>query len=249
MKIKRTLQSAIEKELFKGRAIIVYGPRRVGKTTLIRQVAAECSEKSLYLNCDEPDIRENLTGRTSTELKRFIGSARLVLIDEAQRVADIGLTIKLLVDNCPEIQLLVTGSSSFELSNSVVEPLTGRKREFRLHPFSAGELLTVFSELELQRMIPELLVRGSYPEIILYPDEAEQNLAELCRSYLYKDILTFADIRNSEALDKLLKALALQTGNEVSYTELGQICGIDKHTVRSYIQVLEQAFIILSTPI
>lgn len=234
----------IEKDLFQGKVVIIYGARQVGKTTLIREIGRNTASKSLYLNCDEPDVREKLTNRTSTELKRFIGDYPLVLIDEAQRVVNIGLTLKLLVDQYPEMQLIVTGSSSFDLSNKIVEPLTGRKIEYQLYPLSFEEIKDRFSSLELDRILPDLMVKGFYPDVILNPDRAEAILYEITKSYLYKDILTFHGIRNSDALDKLLKALALQVGNEVSYNELAEICGIDKDTVEKYIQILEKAFII-----
>ena len=242
--IERTLRREIERDLFHGKAIIVYGARQVGKTTLIQEIARQSGRRYLYLNCDEPDVREALSNRSSTELKRFIGDYALVLIDEAQRVNNIGLAIKLLVDNYPEIQLLVTGSSSFELSNKIVEPLTGRKREFYLYPFSYEELSRHYSAHELRRMLPELLIKGMYPDVVLNPSESDTILDEIGKSYLYKDILVFREIRKSDALDKLLKALALQVGNEVSYNELASVCGIDKKTVETYLQILEQAFII-----
>ncbi|MCK5268535.1 MAG: ATP-binding protein, partial [Spirochaetes bacterium] len=242
--IKRSIQKHIEQVLFQQKAIIIYGARQVGKTTLIQQIAHNYGKQYLYLNCDEPDVKDSLTKKSSTELKRFIGNYSLVLIDEAQRVENIGLTIKLLVDNYPNIQLLVTGSSSFELSNKIVEPLTGRKYEYHLYPFSYEELAGYFTQLELKRILPDLMIMGMYPDVVLNAAQSNTILDEITRSYLYKDILAFPDIRNSDALDKLLKALALQTGNEVSYNELASTCGIDKKTVSHYIQILEKAFII-----
>ncbi|MDY0188996.1 MAG: AAA family ATPase [Syntrophus sp. (in: bacteria)] len=151
--IRRTIQGAIEQSLFKGKVIIIYGARQVGKTTLIMALQRDASVPSIYLNCDEPDIRRALSDKTSTELKMLIGNNKLVLIDEAQRVGTIGLTVKLLTDTAPDIQVVATGSSAFELSSRIEEPLTGRKREFRLYPFSLTELGQIYSPLEVRRIL------------------------------------------------------------------------------------------------
>ncbi len=242
--IRRTIQDTIEQFLFKGKAIIIYGARQVGKTTLIRAIQQETSVSSIYLNCDEPDIRRALSDKTSTELKMFIGNNRLVLIDEAQRVGAIGLTIKLLTDTAPDIQVIATGSSAFELSGRMEEPLTGRKREFRLYPFSLTELGQIYSPLEIGRIVERCLIFGLYPEIINAPDTAATALREIAGSYLYKDILALQQIRNSGALERLVPSIALQIGNEVSYNELAQQVGVDKKTIDSYLRILEQSFII-----
>lgn len=244
MIIKREIQNDIEKRLFRKKVVIIYGARRVGKTTLIREIQKKFQDISLYLNCDEPDIREALTDKTSTELKSFIGPKQLVIIDEAQRVRNIGLTLKLIVDNYPEIQIISTGSSSFELSNQTVEPLTGRKYEYFLYPFSISELKSIYSNIEIDRLLEKRIIFGMYPEIVINEFENERNLKEITRSYLYKDVLQYQHIRNPEILEKLLQALALQLGNEVSYNELSNSLGIDKKTVQSYISILEKAFVI-----
>jgi len=242
--IRRTIQEAIERSLFKGKAIIIYGARQVGKTTLIMAIQNAAAVPSIFLNCDEPDVRRALSDKTSTELKMMIGNNRLVLIDEAQRVGTIGLTIKLLTDTAPDIQVIATGSSAFELSSRIEEPLTGRKREFRLYPFSLTELGQKYSPLELRRIVERCMIFGLYPEIINAPETAKTALREIARSYLYKDILTFQQIRNPEALERLVQSVALQTGNEVSYNELAQQVGVDKKTIESYLRILEQSFII-----
>lgn len=244
MLIKREIQNDIEKRLFRKKVVIIYGARRVGKTTLIREIQKKFQDISLYLNCDEPDIREALTDKTSTELKSFIGPKQLVIIDEAQRVRNIGLTLKLIVDNYPEIQIISTGSSLFELSNQTVEPLTGRKYEYFLYPFSISELKSIYSNIEIDRLLEKRIIFGMYPEIVINEFENERNLKEITRSYLYKDVLQYQHIRNPEILEKLLQALALQLGNEVSYNELSNSLGIDKKTVQSYISILEKAFVI-----
>jgi predicted AAA+ superfamily ATPase len=180
--IRRSIQDAIEQSLFKGKAIIIYGARQVGKTTLIRALQQDAAVPSIYLNCDEPDIRRSLSDKTSTELKMLVGKNRLVLIDEAQRVSTIGLTIKLLTDTAPDIQVIATGSSAFELSSRIEEPLTGRKREFRLYPFSLTERGQIYSQMEVGRIVERCMIFGLYPEIINAPEAAETALRELARS-------------------------------------------------------------------
>ncbi len=245
MYIQRTIQNHIEAKLFKGKIIIIYGARQVGKTVLIKEMARRFKKKDpLYLNCDEPDIKMLLTEKTSTELKHIIGNHHLVFIDEAQRVKDIGLTLKLMVDHFPGVQVVATGSSSFELSNSIVEPLTGRKFEFQLFPFSIQELSQRYSSLEIERIIENRMIMGMYPEVVTTPDDPGDLLKELAYSYLYKDILTYRKLRSPDALERLLQALALQVGSEVSYNELAGLVGMDKKTVDTYIQILEKAFIV-----
>lgn len=247
MKYRRLLQKNIEKALFKKKIIIIYGARQVGKTTLVKDIQEKYGDSSLYLNADEPDIRASLEEKSSTEIFKLFGNKNFIIIDEAQRIKNIGLTLKLIIDNNPDIQVIATGSSSFELSNSISEPLTGRKFEFHLYPLSVQELEEKYSSLELNRILENLLLYGMYPEVInLSVDEAKKRIEEISKSYLFKDILQFQDIRNSDVLEKLLQALALQLGNEVSYNELANLLGIDKDTVSRYIQLLEKAFIIFT---
>jgi len=239
--LERKIQKDIEKQLFKGKAIIIYGARQVGKTTLVKMLQKNY-ENSLYINCDEIDVREALQDKTSTELKSFFNNNNLIIIDEAQRVKNIGLTIKLIVDNYPEIQIIATGSSSFELSGEIKEPLTGRKYEYFLYPFSYEELLQLHNKVELKRLLETRIIYGMYPDIIRNNNISELKL--LADSYLYKDIFQFQNIKNPELLIKLLQALALQIGNEVSYNELASIVGVDKNTIINYINILEKACIV-----
>ena len=242
--ITRTLQQRIEGNLFKGKAIIVIGARQVGKSTLFRQITEKLEEPVLMLNCDEPEVKELLAGMNLTELKLMIGKHRVVVIDEAQRVPEIGMTLKRITDNFPEVQLLVTGSSSFELQNRLNEPLTGRKYEYHLFPISTRELLGHGGLIAVKQSLESRLVYGSYPDIVNHADEAKELLMNIAGSYLYKDILALEDVRRPALLEKLLVALALQVGSEVSYNEIAQTVGSDSKTVEKYIDLLEKCYIV-----
>ncbi len=250
MLIKREIQSKVENALFKGKIVVIYGPRQVGKTTLVKLILQNQSNvKSAYFNCDEPDVRQALTDKTSTELKSFLGDSELVVFDEAQRIKNIGLTLKLLIDNYPGTQIIATGSSSFDLSNEIAEPLTGRKNEFYLYPFSLAELKDAYPGIEADRILENRMVFGMYPGIVFESDQAKaESLKELTKSYVFKDVLQYQRIKNPEMLDKLLQALALQLGGQVIYGEIASLIGIDKITVANYIRILEQAFIIFRLP-
>ncbi len=242
--IERLLRDLIEKRLYRNKAIIVVGPRQVGKTTLLRMLVADTERKVLMWNCDEPDVRRRLAGPTSTELRAEIGDAEFILIDEAQRVKDIGITLKLMIDNFPEKQLVVTGSSAIELSNSINEPLTGRKYEYVMYPFSTEELIKELGVQEERRMLERRLVYGSYPEVVNNVGEEREVLTDLVGSYLYKDIFSFQDVRKPEIIEQLLQALALQVGSEVSFNELGRLLGLNSVTVQRYIDLLEKSFVV-----
>lgn len=246
-KYLRAIQPAIETALFRGKAVVIYGARQVGKTTLVRDILTHYPERTLYLNCDEPDIRAALADRTSTELRALIGRKTLIAIDEAQRVRNIGLTLKLLVDTFPDVQVIATGSSSFELSNTITEPLTGRKVEFHLFPLSAEELLSQETPLESRRLLEQRLRFGTYPGVLTADDPASAIL-EIAQGYLYRDVLEYQTVKNPDQLRRLLQVLALQVGSEVSYNELAQVVGIDKATVSRYVALLEQAYIIFHLP-
>ena len=242
--IERLLKNLIEKRLYRNKAIIVIGPRQVGKTTLLKMLVSDTKNKVLEWNCDEPDVRRKLTEPTSTELKAEIGDADLILIDEAQRVKNIGITLKLLIDNCPEKQVIATGSSAIEMSNSINEPLTGRKYEYVMYPFSCEELFNEFGEQEELRMLERRLIYGSYPEVVNNAGEERDTLTELVGSYLYKDIFSFQDVRKPEIIEQLLQALALQIGSEVSYNELGRLLGLNTATIQRYIDLLEKSYVV-----
>lgn len=247
MYIQRQIEPVIQKNLFKGDVVILYGARQVGKTTLVQNII----EKNLnlntkYLNCDEGDVNRMITeADTSIALKNIFGNSKLVVIDEAQRIKNIGLKLKLLVDNFPETQIIATGSSSFDLANEVKEPLTGRSREFWLYQLNSQEMFSG-DRLKFNRELENLLIYGSYPAVfssVTY-DEKKINLNKIASNYLYKDILKFQSLKDSEIARKLLEALALQVGNEVSYNELASLVGISKQTVESYVDIFEKAFIV-----
>ena len=242
--ISRTLYQNIQSRLDDPKAIILYGPRQVGKTTLLQQLSTEIEADILWWNGDEPDIRSDLENATSTWLKEQIGKRKFLIIDEAQRIENIGLVIKLIVDQIPGVKVIASGSSSFDLSNKINEPLTGRKWEFLLYPVSVQEMIEHHGERQEGRLLRNRLVYGSYPEIINHPGEEREYLKELAGSYLYKDILTWENIQKPAKLEKLLQALAFQVGSQVSVNELSQTIGLDNHTVERYIDVLEKAYII-----
>lgn len=226
------------------KAILLLGPRQTGKTTLAKNILAEYPGKTLYLNADEPFDRERLTNVSSSQLRQLIGANDFVVIDEAQRISNIGLTLKLLVDQLPEKQILATGSSSLDLANSINEPLTGRLFTFHLFPISWQEWGNNVGFLEAERSLELRLLYGSYPDVLNNPGDEPAMLASLSAGYLYKDLLSFANVRKPELLEKLLQSLALQLGSEVSYNELAGLLQVSKDTIAHYIDLLEKSFII-----
>ena len=244
--IQRDLKAVLDSKIGKGKVLLLIGPRQVGKTTLLKNILTSVSseKKVQFWNCDESDVRQFLSEANSAKLKSFVGNSDFIVIDEAQRVKDIGLTIKLLHDSFPNVQLAVTGSSSLDLSNSINEPLTGRKFEYNLFPFSTNELVNHTSMLEEMRLLKNRLVYGFYPDVVNNPGEEKEILTNIVNSYLYKDVFEFQDIRKSSVIEKLVQALALQVGSEVSFNELGNLLGIDTVTVQRYVDLLEKAYVI-----
>lgn len=241
--ILRLLEDSVKSKLGNKKAIILMGARQVGKTTLFRKIF-KGREDVLWLNGDEQDIRQLFANISATRLKAIIGNYKIVVVDEAQRIEDIGLRLKLIIDNIPGIQLVATGSSSFELANKVNEPLTGRKWEYKMYPVSFAEMVGHHGLLEEKRLLPHRMVYGYYPDVVNYQGDEKEILRQLSDSYLYKDILTWDKIHKPDKLVKLLQALAFQVGAQVSYNELGQVCGLDSKTVEKYIVLLEQAYIV-----
>lgn len=244
----RSLKAKIIPWLFQGKVIILYGPRQVGKTTLANQIINEHPD-SLYLNCERTSVRDLLLQRNITQIKDYIGNARLVVFDEAQKIANIGEILKLLIDTYPKIQYIATGSSSFDLSNVLSEPLTGRNVKFIMYPLSIVEMATVYDKFQQDEMIDQLLLYGSYPDIVPRPvDQKLKLLDELTNDYLFRDVLQFDNIRKSDVLFNLLKAIALQTGSEVSVRELSGLLKVAVDTVQRYLTLLEKSFVIFSLP-
>lgn len=242
--IERKLSKVIKEQLFRGKAIILVGSRQVGKTTLLGELVRQSDKRILSLNCDEPEVQTMLTDTNVAKLRTIIGNNELVVIDEAQKVNNIGLTLKLIVDNIKGVQVVATGSSAFELRNQLNEPLTGRKFEYQMFPISSGEIIDTYGLLEEKRTLENRLVYGSYPDIIMHPEEARRYLTELTQSYLYKDVLSLNSLRKPQIIDKLLQALAFQVGSEVSTNELARTLQTDSKTIDKYLDLLEKCYVI-----
>jgi predicted AAA+ superfamily ATPase len=241
--IERILEKQILAKINTNKAIILLGSRQVGKTTLLKSLFENSSE-TIWLNADEPDIQAIFANISSKRFEAIIGKKKMIIIDEAQRIPDIGLKMKLITDQLPSIQLIATGSSAFELSNKLNEPLTGRKWEFKMYPISFQEMVNHHGLLNEIRLLPHRLVYGFYPDVVNHQGNEKEILKQLSDSYLYKDLLMMDQIKKPSALVKLLQALALQIGSQVSYHELAQICGLDGKTVEKYMMLLEQSYII-----
>lgn len=242
--ITRFIQPKIEQRLGDKKILIVLGPRQAGKTTLLRELTKARQLDALWWNGDEPDIRGLLSNASSTQLKSLIGDKKVIVIDEALRIENIGLTLKLIYDTISDCKVIATVSSSFELANRIKEPLTGRKWEYFLHPVSYEEMVNHHGLLEERRLLEQRLIYGYYPEVVTTPGHEKETLNQLSDSYLYKDILTWENVQKPDKLEKLIQAISFQLGNEVSYLELSRMTGIDKETVERYIILLERAFVI-----
>lgn len=242
----RVLKSQIENRFGSGKAIVIIGPRQVGKTTLVHSILKNKSH--LFLDGDDPTIRTLLKSPNTEQLKSIIGSHTIVFIDEAQRIENIGLTLKIITDQFKKVQLLISGSSAFELKNLTNEPLTGRKWQYHLFPISWEEFETTLGYVKAIQQLEQRLIFGMYPDILNNLGDEIEILKTLADSYLYKDILAFNTIKKPEILEKLLQALAYQIGQEVSYNELSQLLGIDKNTVNNYITILENSYVIFRLP-
>ena len=246
--IERFLEKNIEKKLGDAKALIITGPRQIGKSTLLQQCQAAFRQPVAWWNGDETDYRTVLENATSTKLRSLIGKNKTVVIDEAQRIHNIGLCMKLITDNIKTVKLIATGSSAFELANKINEPLTGRKWEYHLYPLSFGEMVNHTSLMEEKRLLHQRLVYGYYPDVVNNPGNEAPLLKQLSDSYLYKDILTWERIQKPAQLEKLVQALAFQMAQVISYNELGQHCGLNAETVEKYINLLEKAFIVYRLP-
>lgn len=228
--ITRALVSTIREKLWQNKAIIIMKPRQVGKTTLLKQMF-DGNREVLWLNGDERDTRALFENISATRLKYIFGSKKIIIIDEAQRIENIGIRLKLITDQISGIQLIATGSSSFDPANKVNEPLTGRKWEYRMFPLSFGEMVNHHGLLDEKRLLPHRLVYGYYPDVVTHPGDEAEILKQLSDSYLYRDILDWEHIKKADKIVKLLQALAFQVGSDISYNELGQLCDLDPKTV------------------
>ncbi len=246
--IKRTLFDSVMKRLqYRNdkKIIIIYGARQVGKTTLVKQILSKAKMKSEYFNCDYLDVQYLFSYENAGNFGNIVKNYELIVLDEAQRIRNIGMVLKILHDEFPHLNVIATGSSSFELSNLVNEPLTGRKIVFPLYPLSFKELTFGDSPVKAKREMERMLRLGSYPSVILNDDvTALEDLNEIVSSYLFKDILQFQHLKKPDVLSNLLKLLAFQIASEVSYTELANKLRVDQTVVQRYIQLLEDGFII-----
>lgn len=243
--INRKIEKNIVENLFKGKVIIIYGARQVGKTTLVKKIADDYKGQSSYFNCDLISVQDALSIPEANRIKNFLGDHNIIILDEAQRIKNIRLILKILIDTYPELQIIATGSSSFDLANEINEPLTGRKIVFNLFPLSVEEIMGDNGFLYIDSKLEKILRYGTYPDVFFSEDkEAASKLEEIASSYLFKDILSFDKIKKSSIIVKLLQLLALQVGSEVSYNELASKLGINRITVEKYIDILEQCFIL-----
>lgn len=240
--ITRDLAGNLRQKLHKGKVIVLIGPRQVGKTTLINVILKDVPY--LFLDGDDSTTVETLANANTETLKNIIGSYKYIFIDEVQRIPNIGLKLKIIVDQIKDVQVIVSGSSAFEINNATQESLTGRKFEYHLFPICWGEFENNVGYIKAQQQLELRLLYGMYPDVINNFGNEYEILKNLVSSYLYKDILSLAGIRKSEVLEKILQALALQVGNEVSYNEIAQLVGVDKNTVSNYIDLLEKAFVV-----
>lgn len=239
---ERTIEKVIREKFNSGKAIIVAGARQVGKTTLIQKLLND--QNYLFLDADDPSTRSLLQRPTTEQIRTFLGEHKVVFLDEAQRIPGIGLTLKIITDQFRDVQLFVSGSSSFDLGNALNEPLTGRKWEYELFPLSWEEYENGIGVIKAAQQLENRLLYGFYPEVINHQGKEKETLKNLVNSYLYRDILAVSEIRKPEIIDKLVQALALQIGNEVNYNELSQLIGINKITIQKYIDVLEKGYIV-----
>ena len=244
--IKRTITEKIKPKLNRGKAIILVGPRQVGKTTLIKEFIKD--EDFLFFDGDDPSVRTLLDTPNTNQIKSLLNNKTIVFIDEAQRINNIGLTVKIIIDQFQDVQVWISGSSSFYIYDEFNESLTGRKWEYKLFPISWEEFENHVGYLSAESQLEDRLIYGMYPEVINNPGEEVQILKDLVSSYLYKDILAYGGVKKPEVLDKLVKTLALQVGSEVNYNELSQLVGVDRNTIEKYISILEKGYVIFRLP-
>ncbi|MCF6182642.1 ATP-binding protein [Lutibacter sp.] len=241
--IERILEKKLISKFYKGKTILILGPRQVGKTTLLKKIASNL-KAVLWLNADNFEIQSLFEVASSTRFKLIVKNYKVVIIDEAQSIKNIGLKLKIIADEIKDVQIIATGSSAFDLANELNEPLTGRKYEFQMYPISFEEMVNYSSLLEELNLLSHRIIYGYYPDVVINQEEEKDLLKLLADSYLFKDILIWNKIKKSDKIIKLLQALSFQIGNQVSYNNLGNLIGLDSETVERYIILLEKSFII-----
>lgn len=246
--VSRSQINYAKDRLFKGKALLVFGPRQVGKTTFVESLIKDLNKKALFFNGDESDVIELFEKPNVSKLKSIIGDTEILVIDEAQRITNIGIVLKIIVDQIKSVQVIATGSSSFELANQLNEPLTGRKYEMYLYPLAFSEMVAHNGLLEEKRALENRLIYGCYPEIITNPIDAKEHIKLIANSYLYKDLFILDQVSKPVLLQKIVKALALQVGSEVNTNELSKLLQVDNKTIDKYIDLLEKAFVIFKLP-
>ncbi|MFZ4740567.1 MAG: ATP-binding protein [Bacteroidales bacterium] len=246
--IKRTLQAQIEADFIKNKVQLLFGPRQIGKTTLINSIYKNFEKEKLWLNADDADVREMFVSANSTKFKQLFGKYKLLVIDEAQRLENAGLAFKIIADELKSLHVIATGSSAFELGDKIKESMTGRAIEYKLLPFWMQEMIVHTNIFEEKRILGQRIIYGYYPDVVNNPGDERQILQQITGSVLYKDLYALTQVKKPYLLEKILIALALQIGNEVSFNELSNTIGADKETIEKYIFLLEQAFVIYRLP-
>jgi predicted AAA+ superfamily ATPase len=244
--ITRKIESVILESLVPGKVVILLGARRTGKTVLLKKIVSMISEPSIFFNGEDFEVQRLLENRSIANYERILGTTKLLVIDEAQKVPEIGKILKLMIDSIPGLRIIVTGSSAFDLTGKLGEPLTGRNRTFRLFPLSEQELDPLYGITEKRVALEERLVFGSYPEVISIDDrEAKvKYLKELVNDYLLRDLLSFEGVKNAGVINNLLRLVAFQAGSEVSMSELSSNLGIARNTVEKYLDLLSKVYVI-----
>ncbi len=241
---ERTIEKPLKNSLFKGKIVCLYGPRQAGKTTLSKKILSLFGNDGYYLNCEDARERNYLVIGRPDILKNYVSDKKIVVLDEAQSIENIGQILKVFVDTYPEIQLVATGSSSFELANTVGEPLVGRSIDFFLYPLSVAELILAYGQQEVVKNIDNFIRFGTYPAVVASSKKEIENLSSIANNYLYKDIFTFERIRKPKIIEDLLKLIALQIGSEVSLNELAQKLEVSRQTIERYLELLEKSFVL-----
>ena len=245
--IKRVIEERVNNALAKKKAVTIMGPRQVGKSTLATSVIPQ-DAKILEINGDNTDVRTMFVNVDEAKMRILIGNRNFLFVDEAQKIENVGNMLKIVAEKFNDVRIVVTGSSAFKLAAAVNESLTGRKREFKLYPFSFKEMADHTSVIDEQRMLDHRLIYGYYPEVVTSPGDEKEVLKELIDSYLYKDVMEENNIAKPDKLVKLVQALAFQIGSTISANELAGLVGVDAKTIERYLDILEKSYIIYTLP-